>query len=67
MKRYEVYIYNGTHGLLRYDTDNIDEACDKAYELEKTSKEDFEGTVLYDNQKHQWFGRHERGTCYILG
>ena len=34
MKRYEVYIYNGTHGLLRYDTDNIDEACDKAYELE---------------------------------
>ena len=66
MKRYEVYIYSGFNCKLRHETDNIDEACDKAHEIEKTSKEDFDGTALYDNLKCQWFGKHERGTTYVL-
>ena len=67
MKRYEVYIYNGFNAKLRYETDDINEACDKAHEIEKTSKEEFEGTALYDNVKEEWFGRHERGTAYVIG
>ena len=64
--RYEVYIYRGFKCFLRFETNDIDEACDKAYEIEKTSKEDFGGTALYDNLKREWFGRHERGTAHII-
>lgn len=67
MKQYEVYIYNGFNAKLRYETNDINEAYDKAREIEKTSKEEFEGTALYDTIQEEWFGRHERGTRYILG
>jgi len=66
MKRYEVYIYNGFNAKLRFETDSLDEASDKAYEIEKTSKEDFEGTAMYDNREQKWFARHMRGSAYIL-
>ena len=65
-KRYEVYIYNGDRALLRFETNDIDEACDKAYEIEKTSKEEFEGTIIYDCKEELWFGRHKRYTAHIL-
>lgn len=35
MKRYEVYIYNGFNAKLRFETDSLDEASDKAYEIER--------------------------------
>lgn len=66
MKRYQVYIYTGSIAKLRFETNSIDEACDKAYEIEKTSKEDFEGTSMYDTQEKKWFGVHKRGSAYIL-
>lgn len=65
-KRYEVYIYNGDHCFLRYSTDDIDEACDKAHEIEQTSEEKFEGTIIYDCKEELWFGKHKRYTAYVL-
>lgn len=64
--RYEVYIYNGFNCKMRYETNDLDEACDKAHEIEKTSPEEFEGTALYDNLHCKWFGKHERNTSYVL-
>lgn len=66
MKRYEVYIYQEGSAKLRHETNSLDEACDKGHELEKTSKETFEGTIIYDTEERKWFGQHKRGTAYVL-
>lgn len=71
MKRYEIYIIkslaNGNdYCNLRAETNNIDHACDLAYEIENTCKENFDATAIYDNDEHKWFGYHKKGTAYIL-
>ena len=66
MKRYEIYITEGTGAKLRFETDSLDEACDKGHEIETTSKESFEGTAIYDTKERKWFGYHKRGTAYTL-
>lgn len=70
-KRYEVYILNRINKendnlKLRFETNDIDEACDKAHEIEKTSEEQFDATAIYDDIDKKWFGYHERGTSYIM-
>lgn len=66
MKRYEVYIYDETTAKLRFETNDLDEACDKGQELETKSKEIFEGTIIRDTKENKWFGQHKRGTAYVL-
>lgn len=60
MKDYEVHTYYLFSTILRYQTDNLDEARAKAREIEETSSEDFEGTAIYDNIHHNWLEHHER-------
>lgn len=64
--RYEVYIYNGAVYRLRFWTNDIDEACDKADEIEKTSKEEFDGTAIYDTKLNGFVNIHRKGTCHVL-
>ena len=66
MKRYEVYTYIGDRAHLRYETNDINEACDIGDKIEKTSTEEFDGTILYDNLLRKWFGKHKKGSAYIL-
>lgn len=66
MKRYEIYIKQENAAKLRYETNNINEACDMAHEIESTSKESFEATAIYDTEERKWFGYHKRGTTYTL-
>ena len=66
MKRYEIYIKQENAAKLRHETDSLDEACDAAHEIERSSKEDFEATAIYDTKERKWIGYHKRGAAYIL-
>ena len=71
MSHYEVYIIesigNGNDVCkLRFETNNIDAACDKATELENQSNEKFDATAIYDCRSKKWFGYHKKGTAHIL-
>ena len=59
-KRYEVNTYRGFRVNAQCETDDLEEALKKAHELEISSKDEFEGTAIYDNLHCEWVNRHER-------
>ena len=69
MKRPRYEIYMSTDGIkcfLKGEAEDVETACDKAYEIEKKSDDYHTATIIYDTAKKEWFGYHLKGTAYIL-